>query len=170
AEHAALLVRVTARISAGILAADLLVAARRVGSAEAGRHARSADIATFAAFIVSHTIHFICVGLLTVATAGENVRIRGGPIPVVAFGLLFYVACLAVLHVKRRPAARWTNARDLRLETWLVLALWVTFFQAYATRFLQSWLFTVLAAGLAYSVARFVARALRSNAQLRASS
>jgi len=163
AEQAALLVRVTARISAAILAADLLVAARRIADAASrGPRLRTIDVATFVTFLVSHTIHFLCVGLLTIATAGGNIRVRFGPIAVIASGLLFYLVCFAVLRVKRRPTAEWTSAGERRVEAFSMMALWIAFFQAYASRLLQSWFFVALAAVLLYSVARFVGVALRS--------
>jgi hypothetical protein len=171
ADQAALLVRATARVSAVILAADLLVAARRIrfsggGPAEAGPHRkldyRSLDVWLFGAFIVSHTIHFICVGLLTIATAGANIDVRSGYTGVVVVGILFYVACAAVMRVKLRPSLEWTAPRQRRTEIWFLMPIWIAFFQAYISRPLQSWLFAALAAGLLYSVARFVIAALRS--------
>lgn len=163
AEHAALLVRATARVSAAILAVNFLVAARRVSGASSGTiDVRRIDVATFASFVVSHTIHFICVGLLTIATAGANIDARSGYVPVVALGVVFYFACVAVVRVKRRPSLEWADRRQRRTELWLLAGIWVAFFQAYAGRLLEWWLFTALAALLLYSVARFVTAALRS--------
>ena len=165
ANQAALLVRATARISAVILAANLIVAARRVGAPKQGalhmNEARILDIRLFVAFIVSHTIHFICVGLLTVVTTGANIDARTGYAPVVTVGVLFYLACFAVLRVKRRPSSAWSNARQRRTELWLLVPIWLAFFQAYITRPLQSWLFAALAAGLLYAVGRFLVQARR---------
>jgi hypothetical protein len=182
AGQAALLVRATARVSAVILAGNLLVAARRIreeGPAEAGHYVRQgagvranvaarepvrrrADIATFAAFIVSHTIHFVCVALLTIATAGANIDARAGYAPVIAIGVLFYVGCVLVMRAKLRQSLGWADARQRRTELWSLVAIWLAFFQAYITRLLQSWLFAALAIVLFYALARFVSAALRS--------
>ena len=162
AEQAATLVRVTARVSAVIVATNLLVAARRIGGGGSPAALRTADIATFAAFLVSHTIHFICVALLSAATGGENIRNAGGWPLVVAAAAVFYAGAAVVLRIKARPVAGWTSAVQKRLETALLVVVWLVFFQAYALRFTQSWLFAVLAVLLLYSVARLVREALRS--------
>jgi hypothetical protein len=67
-----------------------------------------------------------------------------------------------VLRLKARPVAEWPSAGQKRLETGLLVVVWLVFFQAYALRFTQSWLFAVLAVLLLYSVARLVREALRS--------
>jgi len=54
------------------------------------------------------------------------------------------------------------SAGQRRVEAFSMMALWIAFFQAYASRLLQSWFFVALAAVLLYSVARFVGVALRS--------
>ena len=162
AEQAATLVRVTARVSAVIVATNLLVAARRIGGGGSATALRTADVATFAAFLVSHTIHFICVTLLGAATGGENIRNAGGWPLVVAAAAVFYAGAAVLLRIKARPTAGWTTALRRRLETGLLVVVWLVFFQAYALRFLQSWLFAVLAVLLLYSVARLVREALRS--------
>jgi hypothetical protein len=160
AEQAALLVRVTARVSAVILAANLLVAAQRMGEPERPT-LRLRDVGLFVAFIVSHTIHFLCVGLLTIAAAGANIDVRGGYTGVIMLGIIFYVACAAVLRVKMRCGSAWTQPRSRRIEVWSLVGIWLAFFQAYITRPLQSWLFAALAIVLLYSVARFSSAALR---------
>jgi hypothetical protein len=165
ADQAALFVRATARVSAIILSANLIVAARRVGAPESGalrtNEARMLDIRLFVAFIVSHTIHFICVGLLTIATGGANIDARSGYTGVILVGIVFYIACAAVLRVKLRDGAAWTQPRPRHIEMWSLVGIWVAFFQAYITRPLQSWLFAALAIVLLYSVARFLSVALR---------
>jgi hypothetical protein len=174
AGQALLLVRATARVSAVILAGNLLVAARRVrgeeGPAQAGHYlrrgdggdVRRADVVTFAAFIVSHTIHFICVTLLIVATRGGHIDARAADALLVAVGLLFYLACAAVLRVKLRGASGWPRPKDRLIEVWMLAAIWLAFFQAYVTRPLQWWLFPALAIVLLYALARFVSASLRS--------
>ena len=175
AGQAALLVRATARVSAVILAGNLLVAARRVGrvggpalrqaqgtpSLSRGERAalRTLDIRLFAAFIVSHTIHFVCVALLTIATAGANIDARAGYAPVIAIGVLFYVGCVVVMRAKLRQSLGWADARQRRIELWSLVAIWLAFFQAYITRLLQSWLFSALAIALLYSMVLFLVRA-----------
>jgi hypothetical protein len=160
AQQAAMLVRATARLSAVIVAANLLAATRR---AEAlGLSAlRTMDVATFVAFLASHTVHFACVWLLAVATGGDNIRRAGGWILVVMAALVFYAGAGIVLRVKLRPRG-WRSARERRFELGLLVMVWLVFFQAYALRLLQSWLFAALAVLLAYSVAGFLRAALRS--------
>lgn len=167
ADQAALLVRATARVSAVILSADMIVASTRIASGGPERTAlrtmdvRRLDIRLFVAFIVSHTIHFVCVGLLTIATAGANIDARSGYTGVSLVGVIFYIACAAVLRVKLRCGAGWAQPRNRRIEVWSLVGIWVAFFQAYITRPLQSWLFAALAIVLLYSVARFLSAALR---------
>lgn len=96
-------VRLTARVSAALYSLGLFgfaVAARR------GRDPRAA-LRVLQSFLVSHTIHFGFVAWLTVATAGENITRRGGPILTVAVGVVFYVASFAMLFGmrQRRPSA-----------------------------------------------------------------
>jgi len=174
ADLAALLVRATARVSAVILSASLLAAARRIGGPQRaaprtnGERARRLDVAAFIAFIVSQTIHFICVALLTIATAGANIDGPGGYPAVVAVGLLFYAGCAAVLRVKRRASVDWTTPRQRRIELWSLLPIWLVFFVAYASRGRQSWLFAALAIVLLLSMARFVSTARQvSRSELR---
>lgn len=159
AEQAALVVRVTARISAALLAANLLVSARRITD---GRGVyRSADVRLFAAFIISHTIHFICVGVLALATNGANLESPLGYTPVILVGLLFYVGCAGILRVKMRDGDRWSTRSQRNTELWLLVAVWLGFAQAYVPRLFQSPLFTALGVVLLASNVWFVSRALR---------
>jgi hypothetical protein len=161
---AALLVRATARVSAVILSVSLLVAARRVrggdGSASHANEMRRRDIGTFTAFIASQTIHFICVVLLTIATAGANIDGPGGYPAVIVVGVLFYDGCVFVLRAKQRQAAEWASRPQRRRELWPLMAIWLVFFVAYASRPLQSWFFAGLALVLLYSLARFLIAAV----------
>src|SRR5437867_5080974 len=112
AQQAALLVRVTARVSAAIVAADLVTAARR--AARPGSAAlRTADMATFVAFLASHTVHFVCVLLLAAAPGGENIRNSGGWVLVVMAALMFYGGAGMVVRVKLRRLAQ---PRERRVE------------------------------------------------------
>jgi hypothetical protein len=160
AQQAAMLVRATARLSAAIVAGNLLAATRRA-EAVGSSAARTMDVATFVAFLASHTVHFACVWLLAFATGGDNIRRAGGWILVVMAALVFYAGAGVVLRVKLRPSG-WRSAGERRLELGLLAIVWLVFFQAYALRLVQSWLFAVLAALLAYSVAGFLRAALRS--------
>ncbi len=74
---------------------------------------------------------------------------------------MFYAGAAVVLRIKARPMAGWTSAGQKRLETGLLVVVWLVFFQAYALRLTQSWLFAVLAVLLLYSVARLIREALR---------
>jgi hypothetical protein len=162
AEQAALLVRVTARISAGLLALNLLMSARRIADG-LGTY-RTADVRLFVAFIISHTVHFICVGLLAIATNGANLDSPLGYSPVAAVGVLFYIGCAMVLRVKVREGDLWSTRTQRKTEVWPLVALWVAFAQAYVSRLLQSPLFAAIAIMLIYSLVRFLSHALRSRA------
>jgi hypothetical protein len=163
-ERAAWLVRVTARASAVIVAANLIATTHRA-RAVATPGLRTADLATFAAFLASHTVHFVCVVLLARATAGENIRNAGGWLSVVVTAIVFYIGAAVVLRAKQRPAG-WRTKKELFAESSLLLVVWIVFFQAYALRSLKSPLFAALAVLLAYSVAGLVRAALRSRATL----
>ncbi|HEU4939612.1 MAG TPA: hypothetical protein VFT39_24350 [Vicinamibacterales bacterium] len=142
AKQAALVVRVTARISAGLLAANLLVSARRITD---GRGVyRSADVRHFVAFFASHTIHFICVGLLALATNGANLESPLGYAPSILVGLLFHVGCAGILRVKMRDGDRRSTRSERNTELWLLVAVWLGFAQTYVPRLFQSPFFTAL--------------------------
>jgi hypothetical protein len=160
AEQAALLVRVTARISAGLLAANLLVSARRITDGRGSY--RTADVRLFVAFIISHTIHFVCVGLLALATNGANLESRLGFPAVSAVGILFYIGCAMTLRMKLREGGRWGTRSQRNTEVWVLIAIWGGFAQAYVGRLRQSPLFATLALGLVVSLVLFLSRALRS--------
>jgi hypothetical protein len=108
AQQAAMLVRVTARVSAVIVAGNLLAATRRAESVGSSA-LRAMDVATFVAFLASHTVHFACVWLLAVATAGDNIRRAGGWMLVDIAALAFYAGAGIVLRVKLRPRG-WRSA------------------------------------------------------------
>ena len=165
----AVAVRTTARISAVLLAANLIAAARRL-SAGPGPTSRTAAVdarfghwtpATFAAFLVSHTIHFAVVALLALATDGASIRDSGGWIAAMVVATLFYLGGWGVLRGKRRPGDGWTSAGQRRREIAVLLVIWLIFFQAFVLRF-GTPLFAVLAVGLLYSLVRFLSAALRS--------
>jgi hypothetical protein len=166
-EQAALLVRVTARVSAIVFAIALAISARRLaatGTLDPTRY-RRADLVCFTLFLVAHTIHFAAVGALAVASAGRNIRDAGGYTVTFAAGLLFYIACGAVLRAKARTTPRWTTGGQRRVESWTMGVLWIIFVQAYVLRFVQSWLFTALALALIGALALFAAAARQKQPQ-----
>ena len=150
-------VRLTARLSAVLLAANLIVASRRV-RARGGSPWRGSDIGTLGAFIGSHTVHFICLILLASATGGESIRRSGGWTPAVVVASIFYLGCGAVLRVKLRPGIGWRTRGQRRMEASILGVLWLVFFQAYAGRLLASAWFAALALGLLFSLLAFAAR------------
>ena len=89
----ALWVRTTARVSLALY--SLALGAFAV-EAYRGREPR-APLRLFEIFIFSFTIHFGFVAWLTVATAGENIERRGGPVLTSLVGVAFYLASFAVL-------------------------------------------------------------------------
>jgi hypothetical protein len=110
----ALWVRITARVSIALYSlalGGLAVEAYR------GREPR-ASLRLFEVFILSFTIHFGFVAWLTVATAGENIERRGGPLLTSLVGVAFYFASFAVLTGAqlRRPSA-WLGATTI----WLMI-------------------------------------------------
>ena len=74
AEEAALLVRVTARISAGLLAANLLASTRRINGS--GARYRTADVRLFVAFITFGVMHLSPRHSLCSAVIGAMRRAR----------------------------------------------------------------------------------------------
>jgi hypothetical protein len=110
----ALWVRTTARVSVALY--SLALAALAV-EAYRGREPRSA-LRLFEVFILSFTIHFGFVGWLTVATAGQNIERRGGPLLTSLVGVAFYVASFAVLTLApRRRLPAWLGATTI----WLMI-------------------------------------------------
>ncbi len=113
-EQIALWVRTTARVSIGLYSlalGGLAVQAYR------GREPRT-PLLLLQLFILSFTIHFGFVAWLTVATAGENIERRGGPLLTSLVGGAFYVASFALLSGARlrRPSA-WLGA----ITIWLMI-------------------------------------------------
>jgi len=163
-DDAALLVRVTARVSAVLFAMSLFAGARRLGARDAALlgAARRDDLAAFGVWIAAHSIHFAAVALLAFVTAGQNIRGAGGYLATLAVGLAFYAGSGAVVRVKARPSTGWTAAGQRRLETGLAIVIWIVFIQAYARRALQSPWFATLAIGLAAALAAFLMRARTS--------
>jgi len=114
-------VRWTARLSVALYS---LALAGFAWSAYRGRETR-APVRILQSFILSHTIHFAFVAWLTVATAGQNIAQRGGPLLTAAVGIVFYVASFAWLFgagQRRRSALAGATV------------LWLMFVGTYAGR------------------------------------
>ena len=109
-------VRLTARISVALYSLGL---GGFAFAAYRGRDPRAAP-RLLQAFIVSHTIHFGFVAWLTVATAGENIARRGGPLLTSVVGVVFYVASFAMLFgVRQRRRSALLGATVI----WLMFVL-----------------------------------------------
>jgi len=162
-DQAALIVRVTARVSAAVFAVSLVAAARRLRASDTALiRARRHDLAAFGTWVAVHTIHFAAVLLLAVASGGRNIRDAGGWTGTIVVALAFYVACAAVVRAKARRGIGWTSVAGRRIELWTSVAVWLIFFQAYALRLGESLLFAAMAIGLAAALGRFLARARTS--------
>ena len=198
-EVAAVAVRTTARISAVLLAANFIVTARRLAAITPAepdpqthrpgiktpvssrprsrgaqnflgwRDARTLDLATFAAFLVSHTVHFASVALLAFATDGASMRNSGGWIAAMVVASLFFLGTWGVFRGKRRAGDSWTSTWSRRREIIVLTVIWLIFFQAFALRFERP-LFAVLAAGLLYSLVRFLVAARQPSSFVRTKS
>jgi hypothetical protein len=186
----ALAVRTTARISAVLLATNLIVAARRLSAAPDSTllpqstqrtqtlsrlipprprrprrlfQARTLDTSTFAAFLVSHTIHFACVALLARATNGESMRDNlGGWTAAMIVAALFYLGGWAVLRAKQRPTHEWAGTRQRLREMGVLAIVWTVFFLAFLGRSTGSLLFGSLTIALVVSLGLFVVAGIRS--------
>jgi hypothetical protein len=109
---------------------------------------RRLDIATFTAFLVSHTIHFASVALLALVTNGDSMRNSGGWIAAMVVATLFYLGGWGVLRAKQRPTHGWAGTRQRRRETSVLAIVWAVFFLAFLGRSTRSLLLgslTVLA-------------------------
>jgi hypothetical protein len=147
-----LAVRWTARVSAGLFASALL--AFTIERARGWRPRSS--LAVLVSFLVVHTIHFGVVLALASATLGENIRRRGGWVPMALVGVLFYLASLALLRAWYRQARGLPLGRAGQLGTQAGVPLvGLIFFQAYATRARSSVGFALFAALLVFAVAAY---------------
>jgi hypothetical protein len=158
-----LLVRVTARISAALLSAGMFAAARRIAAPVRAERRRRVDAGLLVALIASHTIHFACVALLTIATAGENVRLRGGYVLVTTVGVGFYLACAAALRAKLRRGSRWETAAQRGTELTALLLIWLAFAQVYVLRIGRSPLFAMMSVVMLAALAALVTGVIRNS-------
>ena len=102
------IVRLTARLSAAMFAAALLVFATGYPHAPRRLHLGTR---LFADFIAAHTIHFATVAWLAAVTAGANIRERDGWAVVLTVAVLFFAAAFLVVRAwsavaKGQPARR----------------------------------------------------------------
>jgi hypothetical protein len=166
------LVRATARLSALLLVTNLFVAARRLShvsptgleavSAKSWRPARELDIASFVAFLVSHTIHFACVALLALATGGESMRDSGGWTAAMIVAALFYLGGWGVFRAKQRPTHGWVGTRQRLREMSVLAIVWTVFFLGFLGRSTRSLPFASLTIALLLSLALFGVTGVRS--------
>jgi hypothetical protein len=164
-EQVRLIVRVTARLSAvAFLAALGWVAASR---RSAPRHLHGA-IRLFVAFLAIHTIHFSAVLALSLVTAGENIRERGGwaVVPVVAAA--FYLSAFGILRTWRSAAAlRPVSRASLAGAHLSVLFIGAIFLNSYLSRVATMPQYWLWAAAMVVTVAAYLARAHRVSAPRR---
>jgi hypothetical protein len=150
-----LIVRLTARLSAAIFAAALMLSA--AGYQHDRRRLFGARL--FAGFVVAHTIHFVTVAWLAVVTAGENIRGRDGWAVVVTVALLFYMAVLLVLRASGDAAVGHSSSRSLRVTANVaVVAIAAVFLNSYRARVVRMPVYWLPALGLAGIVALYFVR------------
>jgi hypothetical protein len=151
---AELLVRLTARISAGMFAASLIVFA-----AGYQHDQRRLYVGTrlFAGFIVAHTVHFATVAWLAVVTSGENIRERDGWAVVATVALLFYAAAFFVFRAWGN-AAMGSSSRSLRMANAAIVAIAAVFLNSYLARVAAMPIYWLPTIGLAGTVAFYFAR------------
>jgi hypothetical protein len=126
-----LLVRVTARLSAAAFAAALIVFASR------GFHRRRVHRAVhfLVAFILAHTIHFLAVVWLAVATQGENIQVRGGWVAALIVAGLFYASAFAVMRAWNGLASGRALSSGERLAAYgCVAVIALVFLNSYVAR------------------------------------
>jgi hypothetical protein len=154
---AALLVRLTARVSVAVFAAALIVFA-----AGYQHDPRRLSVGTrlFAGFVVAHTVHFATVALLAVVTSGENIREREGWAVVVTVALLFYTAVFFVLRAWRN-AAMGPSSSSLRGANVAIVAIAAVFLNSYLARVAEMPIYWLPTVGLVGTVALYLARTRR---------
>ena len=152
-----LIVRLTARFSAAAFAAALILFI--AGHQHDERRLRIGT-GLFAAFILTHTIHFGTVAWLAAVTGGENIRQRDGWTIVLTVALLFYVAAFVVLRAWRDTAFRRSSSRSLRVAANVgVLAIAAVFLNSYLARVQHMPLYWLPTIGLLGVVALYLVRA-----------
>lgn len=151
-----LIVRLTARLSAAIFAAALVLFA---AGYQHDRRRLDCGTRLFAGFIVAHTIHFVTVVWLAVVTAGENIRERDGWAVVGMVALLFYMAVFLVLRAWGDAAAGRSSSRSLRVTAKVaVVAIAAVFVNSYLARVVRMPVYWLPVFGLAGIVALYFVR------------
>jgi hypothetical protein len=153
-----LIVRLTARLSATLFAAAVILFA--VGYPHHRRRQRL-GARLFIGFIAAHTVHFATVAWLAVVTAGDNIRERDGWAAVSIVAALFCVAGFLVV----RAWTEWTRghvpSRTRRIVANVaVAAIAAAFLSAYGARVALMPVYWLPALALAGIVALYLARML----------
>jgi hypothetical protein len=151
---AELLVRLTARVSAAVFAAALIVFA---AGYQHDQRRLSFGTRLFAGFIVAHTVHFATVAWLAIVTSGENIRERDGWAVVATVALLFYAAVFVVVRAWGN-AAMGSSSRSLRMANVAIVAIAAVFLNSYLARVAAMPIYWLPAIGLAGSVALYFVR------------
>jgi hypothetical protein len=151
-----LLVRVTARLSAAAFAAALIVFASR------GFHRRRVHRAVhfLVAFILAHTIHFLAVVWLAVATQGENIQVRGGWVAALIVAGLFYASAFAVMRAWNGLASGRALSSGERLAAYgCVAVIALVFLNSYVARVASLPIYWLPTIGMIASVIDYFVRA-----------
>lgn len=156
----ALIVRLTARVSAATFAAALILFA---AGYQHDRRRLSSGTRLFAGFIVAHTIHFLTVAWLAVVTDGENIRERDGWAMVVTVALLFYMAAFLVLREWRDVALGRSSSRSLHVAANVaVVAIAAVFLNSYLARVVRMPVYWLPAVGVAGTLTLYLVRTRRT--------
>lgn len=136
---AAMLTRVTARISAVLFMAWLLRQGWLRWRGPMAEAAARAQRTLFLWFAAGHMIHLAALLALAWVTQGESVVLRGGWLRVVFTGgvVYFAIVVMAAAYLGLAPgAAGIRNSRGA--EAAVTLLIWIAFMQAYTGRAIES--------------------------------
>jgi hypothetical protein len=151
-----LIVRLTARASATLFAAALILFA--IGPRPGRRGVRYA-IRLFLGFVLAHTIHFSAVVWLAVLTAGENIQERDGWTVVLAVGALFYFAAFLIVRAWRGiDSGRMLPRRDGVAANAAITSIALAFLNSYLSRVPDKPIYWLPAICLVASVAVYFVR------------
>jgi hypothetical protein len=151
-----LIVRLTARASATLFAAALILFA--TGS-RSGRSGVRYGIRLFLGFVLAHTIHFSAVVWLAVLTAGENIEERDGWTVVLTVGALFYFAAFLIVRAWRAiDSGRTLPRRDRLAANAAITLIALAFLNSYLARVPDRRIFWLPAICLVVSVAVYFVR------------
>jgi len=136
---AAILTRVTARISAVLFIAWLLRQGWLRWRGPIAEGAARAQRNLFLTFAGAHMIHLAALLALAWVTHGESVGLRGGWLRVTLTGGVVYLAIvvLAAAYMGLIPGAARIRASGAA-ETFVTLLVWIAFMQAYTGRAIES--------------------------------